>query len=557
MDRLIVQTNDEIFIEDYLASIGNQDYHKGAIHLYIEAYNIDDFCKNAIEVFLNRHGAEYKNVIIDEQPNHAMLSSTQYAIANNTSYFMVDKNVIIHPHTLSRLRCLNLEIVAPMLISDGSYSNFHAYVDVNGYYKGGDNYHKILTRELKGIFNVPVVNGCYLINCKYLKYVKYADGSKRAEYVIFSDCLRKNLVPQYIDNTFNYGVLVNYQGRSPDEIRDINILNNKRFFLNLNRKPVTGINIGHKRGVICDIEWLASYLAYEHYHLIRLLHDEYGFDVINCKKLDFSSVEIVKDLNTYSLLLIAYQGLINIPLNLVSSYKMFKIDDLVSYREEYDRLVNSLIKNSDMVISPYAYAFQQFYAHDNVVLVPYSSAIEGCKGFQEIKFNSEPIRKIFVSGSVAWDRPLRKYVAELENDNIVKLQHPGYGNRFDDSSTAIVRTKYFSEVGKYLCGFTDGHSYKYIHLKNFEIASVGSLLLTDKVIENEMNELGFVDFETCVFCDAETFLGRIEWILDEENRAIVDRIRLAGMRLVREKHLTRHRAFQINELARKSLIRSS
>ena len=84
---------------------------------------------------------------------------------------------------------------------------------------------------------------------------------------------------------------------------------------------------------------------------------------------------------------------------------------------------------------------------------------------------------------------------------------------------------------------------------------MGSLLLTDRAIEKEMNQLGFVDYETCVFCNRETFLDRVSWILDPGNREAVDKIRMVGMNLVREKHLTKHRAAQINNLVTEALGR--
>ena len=79
--------------------------------------------------------------------------------------------------------------------------------------------------------------------------------------------------------------------------------------------------------------------------------------------------------------------------------------------------------------------------------------------------------------------------------------------------------------------------------------SVGSLLLTDRLIEKEMNELCFVGRETCIFADKEDFLQKVAWIISEENRPEVDRIRHAGMELVRE----RHRTLQVNNLANSCL----
>ncbi len=303
-----------------------------------------------------------------------------------------------------------------------------------------------------------------------------------------------------------------------------------------------------RKAVICDIGWLSSYLADEHFYLVRLLNEDYDFDIIDCRSTNFAAESTIERLNSYSALLIAYQGGISIPLDAFSALKFLKIDDLVSYNPSYDTLLRSLVASSDVVISPYAYEFQNHFTHRAVNWVPYSSAMEGCKGFERIVFNETPISKVLVSGSIAADRPLRKYAAGLDSSKVAVLDHPGYAGEYNDDSPAIVRVRYYEELSKYLCCFCDGHSYRYIHLKNFEIASAGSLLLTDRLIEKEMNELGFVDHETCIFAAREDFLEKVDWILDDRNRPAVDEIRSAGMRLVKARHMTRHRALQIDNL---------
>lgn len=550
---IFVQVSDRLLIEDYLTSIANQDYNKSAISLFIALGALDEFCKSVLARFLNRYGSEYRNIALRNHSHNTRLASIEHAISGSSHYFTLDENVILHPHALTRLHRTGAEVVAPMLISDSTYSNFHANVDANGYFRGGENYQRILAREIRGLIEVPVVNGCYLVRHEYLGQIKYNDGSQRLEYVIASDSLRKSLVPQYIDNTFNYGILVDYKNKNSYEIRDADSHNNKTFFLGLSWRSMARRDSAFKKGIICDIDWLASYLILEHYHLIRLLQDEYGFDIINSRRINFESQDIIKDLNSYDALLVAYQGAVKLPMERITCHKVLRIDDMVSYNEDYDRLLRAFVANSDVVISPYAYLFNRFFSHNKVVWVPYSSAIEGCENLPDLEFNDNPICKVFLSGSVAWDRPFRQYVMALHDEHLEKLPHPGYGGKFDDTSPAIVRTKYYDEIRRYLCCFTDAHSYRYIHLKNFEVASVGSLLLTDKLVEPEMNQLGFIDNESCIFCDQSSFLEKVYWIVDENNRVEVDKIRRAGMQLVREKHLSRHRASQINDLILKPL----
>ncbi|MBZ9711269.1 glycosyltransferase [Mesorhizobium sp. ESP7-2] len=305
-----------------------------------------------------------------------------------------------------------------------------------------------------------------------------------------------------------------------------------------------------EKGIICDIGWLSTYLADEHYYLISLLVENYGFKLIDSKSTDFSSESILNYINSFDFIIVAYQGHVYIPLERISSYKILKIDDLVSYDEGYDNILKRHIALSDMIISPYAYELTNFFEHKSVEWVPYSSALESYEGYESIIFNDSPINKVLLSGSIAWDRPLRKFAAELKDDRIHKLDHPGYHRKYNNETDAIVKKRYYEELNKYLCCLCDGHTYRYVHLKNFEIASVGSLLLADRLIEKELNELGFVDFETCIFCDRLDLVERISWILGEENRQAVDRIRRAGMRLARQRHMTKSRAKQIDELVR-------
>lgn len=123
----------------------------------------------------------------------------------------------------------------------------------------------------------------------------------------------------------------------------------------------------------------------------------------------------------------------------------------------------------------------------------------------------------------------------------MKIGHPGYGGNYGLDSEELVKARWYKEIHKYLCAFCDAHSLRYIHLRVFEIASVGALLLADRLVEAEMNELGFIDRVTCIFCDASDFAEKVAWILDETNRETVDRIRAEGMKLCLSRHTTSRR----------------
>jgi hypothetical protein len=87
------------------------------------------------------------------------------------------------------------------------YANYHYAVDSDGYFENSDMYTNIVVRSVIGKIEVAVVHCTYFINNSLLDVVNYSDDTGRHEYVVFSECLRNNFVPQYIDNTKYYGFL--------------------------------------------------------------------------------------------------------------------------------------------------------------------------------------------------------------------------------------------------------------------------------------------------------------------------------------------------------------
>ena len=87
------------------------------------------------------------------------------------------------------------------------YSNYHNVVDGGGYFQDNLEYYAIWERKIKGLLEIDLVHCTYLIRRDVLELVSYSDSSGRYEYVIFSDNLRTKKIPQYLDNSQEYGVL--------------------------------------------------------------------------------------------------------------------------------------------------------------------------------------------------------------------------------------------------------------------------------------------------------------------------------------------------------------
>ena len=95
---------------------------------------------------------------------------------------------------MRELVALDLPIASPLLrsIAPGQfYSNYHAEIDANGYYRSCDQYLWLLERRVRGVVEVPVIHCTYLVRTDVIPNLTYEDVTGRHEYVVFSDSARK------------------------------------------------------------------------------------------------------------------------------------------------------------------------------------------------------------------------------------------------------------------------------------------------------------------------------------------------------------------------------
>jgi hypothetical protein len=275
-------------------------------------------------------------------------------------------------------------------------------------------------------------------------------------------------------------------------------------------------------------DWLTTYVTLEPFYFAKSL----GWEIIFFSKLDRSIF-----LQPSTILCITYDDFDFTSIDKHSDCKIiYKVDDL----SRITTIRHKCILNANLVVSPYAYLIKE---NIQKLWIPYSCVDNF---IQDIHFNDIPTNKIFTSGACSREYPFRVYVQSLNDPRIARKSHPGYKTKFSENSSGVAKD-YQKILNSYVCCFTDSSLYGYVLLKNFEIAGSGSLLLTDALIEPQMNELGFIDNVNCMFCTKETFLEKVNFILNLKNRDKIDEIRKAGMELVRTKHLTSHRAEIVNE----------
>lgn len=286
--------------------------------------------------------------------------------------------------------------------------------------------------------------------------------------------------------------------------------------------------------------WIEKYLALEHYFFAKYL-ENFGWKIIKLNKFKRNN-NLLLDKDKNFILFFTYDGYN------IGNYKskinnnttiIYKLDDLYPKKN----IRKQCILNADIIIGPYQYLYNKVYPvikSKKTFHIPYSAVNNF---YNDILFNENPIKKIFVSGACSKDiYPFRHFIKneKIFEKYIEKLEHPGYSN----FRHKCINKNYYLKLNSFLCCFVDASAYKYILLKVFETCSVGSLLLVCESIKDELNKLGFYNNKNCIMCNKNNVLEKMEWIFDNEIK--VNEIRKNGMIFVRENHNTKKRAELFN-----------
>ncbi len=216
----------------YLQCVEALDYPKDRIVLHIRTNNNTDRTEAILSEWVERVGSQYAAIEFDRgdvservqdfavhewnATRFSVLGKIRQRSLEKTTergcdyYFTADVDNFLRPFALRELVALDLPIVAPMLRHSDErslYSNCHADIDGEGYYRNCDPYAMILGQAIVGVFELPVVHCTYLIRADVIPSLRYNDATNRHEYVVFSDSARKAKAPQYFDNRQVYGYI--------------------------------------------------------------------------------------------------------------------------------------------------------------------------------------------------------------------------------------------------------------------------------------------------------------------------------------------------------------
>lgn len=218
-------------------------------------------------------------------------------------------------------------------------------------------------------------------------------------------------------------------------------------------------------------------------------------------------------------------------------------DDLRHYNQLNPLVIREQIfKQADVLIGPYAYAMDEFFASVSapvdprdlpmVMWLPHAAGPE----FAVAPLNGLPISKLLLpNGAEATSScPLRRWLRENQ------VAHP---DLLDSISyhAALQPTEYAAYTRSYRATVTTTLQFQYLLAELFEIAATGSLLVVNRDVAPLLAALGLHEMEHFVGFDRSNPAPTIQWVADPEHQLEVDAIRLAGMQVVRDHHLAENR----------------
>uniref|UniRef100_A0A7N6BH72 Glycosyl transferase family 25 domain-containing protein n=1 Tax=Anabas testudineus TaxID=64144 RepID=A0A7N6BH72_ANATE len=123
-------------------------------------------------------------------------------------------NILTNPDTFNLLIAENKSVIAPMLDSQGAYSNYWCGITPQGYYRRTAEYFPMRHRHRQGCFPVPMVHSTMLLDLRKEGMKKLAFYPPREDYswpyddiIVFAFSCRAAGIQMYVCNKERYGYL--------------------------------------------------------------------------------------------------------------------------------------------------------------------------------------------------------------------------------------------------------------------------------------------------------------------------------------------------------------
>lgn len=311
--------------------------------------------------------------------------------------------------------------------------------------------------------------------------------------------------------------------------------------------------------IVSHLDALRTYVSRELYFIQQELITTLGWKHIECDRLWYGAGTLENKLRNalgtlpdVVLFWEAYELLYKHAFDIqgLRSRKVFFADDLHWWNRRMREMKLLSFAVSDLILSTYAYCWPKLYpeiSFKRVEWVPHSASSDFM-----LSYNDEPENAIFLSGAINEAYPLRQQMLKLHQDGAYAIKyhrHPGYYCGYDYQADARIGRGFAQMINDCRVGFADSvFPYGYVVAKFFEIPATGALLLADEVVSVPLAELGFVVGEHYVSASLTNLEERVAYVLDENNREEMDRVRRNGQDLVHKQHKTSDRATQIDKL---------
>ncbi|XP_027843955.2 glycosyltransferase 25 family member [Aphis gossypii] len=254
----------------FFSALESLDYPKDRMHLWIRSdHNIDNSI-TILNKWLETSGTVYHSVDVkvdnnstkydDESgPAHWPHSRFQHIVQLKESalrtareswsdyiWFLDCDAFIINKSTLRHLIKKKYPVVAPMLKSDGLYSNFWCGMTENYYYKRTSDYAPIVEWKTKGCYQVPMIHSSVLIDLR-LQITNYLtfNHSLLSNYmgpvddiIIFAMSANFSGIPLHICNDEMYGFITIPLEKDSSLEMDISQLTNIKLEITVDNEPL-------------------------------------------------------------------------------------------------------------------------------------------------------------------------------------------------------------------------------------------------------------------------------------------------------------------------------
>lgn len=254
----------------FFGALESQDYPKDRMHLWIRSdHNIDD-SSYILNEWLETSGTAYHSVDVkihdeprkydDESgPAHWPRSRFQHVVELRESalrtardrwadyiWFLDCDAFMINKLTLRNLIQKNYPVVAPMLKSDGLYSNFWCGMTDNYYYKRTTDYAPIVERKTKGCYQVPMIHSSVLVDLRlqitnYLTFKQDLLSNYKGpldDIIIFAMSANFSGIPLHVCNDELYGFITIPLEKDSSLEMDISQLTNIKLEITVDNDPL-------------------------------------------------------------------------------------------------------------------------------------------------------------------------------------------------------------------------------------------------------------------------------------------------------------------------------